>query len=64
MDETIAVSVSITRNLGNFNSIKLAADMTTAVKPDESVQEAFARAWTTCETEVENKIEEALAQAE
>ncbi|GIO36242.1 hypothetical protein J41TS12_11030 [Paenibacillus antibioticophila] len=41
----INVSMTYTKNLGNYESLKLDAGVTVAITPDENVDQAYAKAW-------------------
>lgn len=58
MAEEIMVSVGVTRNLGDFNSLRLDVQRRTELKPGETSEEAYDRAW----AEVEAELEEQLAE--
>lgn len=60
--DSVSASVSVTRNLGNYESLKVEARMETAVAPHETPQEAFDRAWAVAEAEVTEKVTEALGE--
>jgi hypothetical protein len=58
MTDTIRVAVGVTRNLGNFNSLRLDTDYTTEQLKGETPEQAFARAWALVEKELEDKAAE------
>ncbi len=62
--DRIFVSTSVTRNLGDYNSIKVTAGLNTDIGPDEETSDAFKRAWEIVDTEIEVKITEAIEALE
>lgn len=60
MGERLTVSLGLTKNLGNFNSLRLDAHFETDLKQGESVEEGYERAWAV----VEKQIEEQMASYE
>lgn len=62
--DRINVSVSVTRNLGDYNSIKATAGGEGTVGPDMDIKEAFAVAWKLAEDEIEAQISEAVEELE
>ena len=56
----VGVSLSVTRNLGNYNSIKPEAWYEDDIRPDETPDEAFDRIWAVVEDEIGEKVQEAL----
>lgn len=58
MADKIRVAVGVTRNLGNFNSLRLDVDYATDQLESETPQQTFARAWALAEKELEDKAAE------
>lgn len=52
MSDRIRVQVGVTKNLGDFNSLRLDAAYETDVRVDEDVDSAYERAWTTVDEQV------------
>ena len=57
MSDRIRVQVGVTKNLGNFNSVRLDADYETTINSDEDIKDAYARAWAIAEAEVEAQVD-------
>ena len=55
----IRVSVDVTKNLGDYNSLKVGASFETDVLPQETEAEAYDRAWALVEKQIETKLAEA-----
>ena len=58
MNELVSCSFSLTRNLGNYNSMKIEASRTTEISPSESPEDAWSRIWAEVEAEIEKKSNE------
>lgn len=58
MSDRIRVQVGVTRNLGDFNSLRLDAAIETDVRTGETVDEAFERAWAKADEQVDAKLNE------
>lgn len=56
MADRIRVQVGVTKNLGDFNSLRLDAAYETDVRNDESVNEAYDRAWTLVDEQVDAQL--------
>lgn len=52
----ISVGMTYTKNLGNFENIKLDAAVTVALAPGDSVDEAYAKAWEVARKQVRAQI--------
>lgn len=55
-DEKITVSYGGKVNLGNYNNIDVQASWETVVRPGESIDDAFERAWEVVEAQVEAQV--------
>lgn len=62
--DRIRTVVSVTRNLGNYESLKIEASFETSARGSETPEEAFDRAWLVVDTEVNEKVLEALGGTE
>lgn len=58
MADRIRVQVGVTKNLGDFNSLRLDAAFETDVRDGEDVDAAYDRAWTTVDEQVDAKLNE------
>lgn len=58
MTDRVRVAVGVTRNLGNFNSLRLDVDYTTDQLDSETPEDTFKRAWALAEKELEDKAAE------
>jgi hypothetical protein len=56
--DRITVMVGVTRNLGDYNNVKLDASWETSVLSGEDVEATFQRAWEKVEKQVEDKLGE------
>lgn len=54
----ITVETTFTKNLGNYQSLKLTAGISYTLEPNDTIEEAYSKAWET----VVNQIKEQLAQ--
>lgn len=54
--DRVSASVGVTRNLGNYNNVKLDAQWETEVREGETVEEALERAFRTVEAKVEKEL--------
>ncbi len=52
----ISVSMTYTKNLGNFENIKLDAGVIVALAPGDSVEEAYEKAWKLARGQVRAQI--------
>lgn len=57
--ETVGVSLGITRNLGNYNSLRIDAWASDPVKEGETKEEVYDRLWAVVDAELEEKLAEA-----
>lgn len=57
-NDRVRAGVGVTRNLGDFNSVRLDFSWETAISQDESLDDAAVRAWTAVEKQVEDKLAE------
>lgn len=60
----VGVSLGITRNLGNFNSLRFDAWASSEVKEGEDREAVFDRLWAEVDAEIEEKLNEANEVAE
>lgn len=58
MSEKVRVSLGVTKNLGNFESMRFDYDYETDVRPGESEQDAMDRAHQFVYTYLDKKIQE------
>lgn len=58
-ENSIGVSVGITKNLGNFNSLKLDAWQTAVLADGEDVKKAYETLWREVKKELEAQLDEA-----
>lgn len=58
MSDEITVNVGVTKNLGNFNNVKLDASFRTSIREGEDEDAAFERAWGVVEKEIETRLAE------
>lgn len=56
--DRVSVSLGVTKNLGDYNSLKVDAFYSTSVKPDESIEEAYSRSWAIADEQVSNTVDE------
>lgn len=56
--DRITATVGVTRNLGDYNSVRLDFQVETAIAKDESFEDAASRAWVKAEKQVEDKLAE------
>jgi hypothetical protein len=54
--DKITVQTGVTKNLGNYESLRLDAHYETSVKEDETVEQAYARAWQVIEAQVDAQL--------
>ncbi|MEK5162033.1 hypothetical protein NYE69_06780 [Paenibacillus sp. FSL R5-0527] len=52
----ICVSMTYTKNLGNYESLKLDAGVTMAIAPGDSVEEAYTKAWEVARKQVRTQV--------
>ncbi len=57
-NDRVTATVGVTRNLGDYNSVRLDFQWETAVAINESVEAAAERAWELAEKQVEDKLAE------
>jgi hypothetical protein len=50
------VALGVTKNLGNYENVKIDAGIRLVIDPSESVSETYERAWSAVEEEVERQI--------
>lgn len=55
--DRVTVDVGLTINLGDYNSLRVGSHYGTDVKPGESLEEAYDRAWALAEAQVEAAAE-------
>lgn len=56
--EKVRVGVGVTKNLGDFNSLRLDFSYECHVGKDETPEDAAARAWKLAEDELERRVAE------
>lgn len=56
----INVNVAVTRNLGDYNSIKLASGASAILSDSDDPDEAYTKLWLYAENQVESKVQEAI----
>lgn len=56
--DKVAASMSYKKNLGNYQSLDVYASASLTVRPDETDEDAFRRAWSIVEKQLEDKLEE------
>lgn len=61
-DKKISVSLGFTRNMGNFESLRVDIGFDDFARSDESKDEAFDRVYKTVEEEVLKRVEEATRE--
>lgn len=59
MADSIRVSVDVTKNLGDYNSLKLGVTLEREIKKSQTEEEAFDDAWAVVEAQIEKKLAEA-----
>ena len=64
MADRITVQTGVTKNIGNYESVRLDAHYETEIRTGETVEQAFARAWEVAETQINQKVEEIEAELE
>lgn len=52
----ISVSMMYTKNLGNYESLKIDAGVTMAIAPSDNVEEAYSKAWELARKQVRAQI--------
>lgn len=62
--EKIGVDLSLTINLGNYNSAKIGVWRETAIGPDETEEQAMSRIWEFVTSQVDAKADEITADSE
>lgn len=55
----VYVSVGLTKNLGNYESLRLDASYRRGIREGESLDEAYADAWETVEAQIEAQVTDA-----
>lgn len=54
----VGVAIGVTRNLGNYNNVKIDGWLEEAIGPDEDFETAFDRLYKKVEAKIEEKLEE------
>lgn len=57
----IRVAVAYTKNLGNYESLRLEAGLTVAVAEGKNVADVFARAWDTARDQIKGEVIKTVA---
>lgn len=56
--DRVTTTIGVTRNLGDYNSVRIDCQYETAVRSGEDESDAVARSWAFVEKQVEEKLEE------
>lgn len=54
--ETIKVALGLTKNIGNYESLRIDAEYSRTVKDDEDLSAAYENAWDIVDAQVESKL--------
>ncbi|WP_077301520.1 hypothetical protein [Virgibacillus pantothenticus] len=55
----IAVGYTYTKNLGNYENVKVDASVTITVEPGEDIDELYTKAYKSCKKQIKKGLEEA-----
>lgn len=56
--DSVYVSLGITKNIGNYESVRIDAGISLEINDEESVDDAYVRAWNAVEAQVDKQISE------
>lgn len=59
MADRITVSLGLTKNLGNFNSLRVDAGIESDVREGETTEDAYARLWALVDSQIAEQLESA-----